>query len=54
MRAAIGKRVQALASENKISADDAAGRYLRSMIERIGVRVLDPQFQLPSAKEVFP
>jgi hypothetical protein len=54
MRAAISKRVQAIAAENKLTATDAAERYLRSMIERIGARVLDPQFQLPTANEVFP
>lgn len=45
MRAAIAKRIQAV---------DAPAGYLHSMIQRIGVRVLDPQFELPSANEVFP
>ncbi len=54
MRAALRKRIEVIAATENRSLEDAAGDYLRSMMERIGVRVLDRQFQLPSAKEVFP
>lgn len=53
MRAAIAKRIEAAAEAQNKSPQDAAENYLRSMIERLGVRVLDTQFELPSGKEVF-
>lgn len=53
MRAAIAKRIEAAAQAKNESPQDAADNYLRSMIERLGARVLDAQFTLPSGKEAF-
>jgi hypothetical protein len=53
MRAELRKRVAALAEVQKQTVDTAAEDYLHSMIVRIGVSVHDPQFELPTGKEVI-
>jgi len=52
-REALRKRVEALAASRNQPLPWAAEEYLRSMIERIGVTVADPQFALPSGPEVL-
>jgi hypothetical protein len=53
MRAAVRKRIEAVATTKNQTLPNAAEDYLRSMIERLGARVLDTQFELPSGKEIF-
>jgi hypothetical protein len=53
MRATIRDRIATIANGRHQAAKDAARDYFHAMVGRIGVRVLDEQFQLPSPEEVF-
>lgn len=53
LRAEFRKRIAASADAQNETIEVAADRFLQSVIARIGVEVLDPQFQLPSGREIF-
>lgn len=53
MRAAIRRRIEAMATAERQEIGQAADGYMTVMTERLGIRILDPRFALPSGREAF-
>lgn len=53
MRAATRRRIEAAAAAERQDIGKAADDYLAAMIERLGIRILDARFALPSGGEAF-
>jgi len=53
LRALLRKRLEAAAAANKQSVEQAADELLKSIITKVGVSIVDPQFHIPSGREIF-
>jgi hypothetical protein len=53
MRALLRQRLEAAAAANNRSVEQAADDLLQSINQKVGVSIVDPQFQLPPGREIF-